>query len=225
VAGERDPHSGRVRLARLPIYFFTAAAVFFGLGVAAAPWVVGDLADFFYQPRSLALVHTFTLGWITAVMMGVMYRYVPALTKRPLQFPRLALWPFWLFMIGVSGMVSYFIIGRWPGTWLAAGVVVLSVIFFAANMVICLALVRDRGVAEMGMLLAVLFLLAAAIVGWLLALDKTFDFLGGSVLMNLAGHVHLTALGWVSLTRLVETLKRSRDNHLVEDPRYVDVYA
>lgn len=199
-AGERNPHADRVRLARLPIYFFTAAVTFFGLGVTAMPWVVGDLVDFFYQARPLALVHTFALGWITAVMMGVMYRYVPALTKRPLRFPRLALWQFWLFVIGVSGMVSHFVIGRWPGTWLAAGMVVLSVVFFAANVGICLAPVWGRGVAERGMLLAVLFLLAAAVVGWFLALDKTFDFLGGSVLTNMAGHAHLAALGWVSLT-------------------------
>jgi hypothetical protein len=172
----------------------------FGLGVVAAPWVVDDLVDFFYQPWPLALTHTFTLGWITAAMMGVMYRYVPALTKRPLRFPRLASLQLWLFVIGAAGMVAHFAIGRWIATWLAAGVVVLSVALFALNMLPCLAPSWRRGVAETGMFVAIFFLLVASVLGLLLALDKTFGFLGGSLIMNLAGHAHLAALGWVSLT-------------------------
>ncbi len=62
----------QIPLKRLPIHFCTTAVAFFGLGVVTAPWVVGDLLDFFYQPRLLALVHIFTLGWITTVIMGVM---------------------------------------------------------------------------------------------------------------------------------------------------------
>jgi cbb3-type cytochrome oxidase subunit 1 len=192
--------TSRLRLARLPIHFFTAAVTFFGLGVVIAPWVVSDLVDFFYHPWLLAVTHIFTLGWITSTMMGVMYRYVPALTKNPLRFPRLASVQFTLFVIGVAGMVAHFVIGIWPGLWSAAAVVVLSVFFFAANMVPCLAPVRSRGVAESGMLLSILLLLIAAVLGLLLGLDKTFNFLGGNLIANLAGHAHLAALGWVSLT-------------------------
>jgi hypothetical protein len=129
-----------------------------------------------------------------------MYRYVPALTKRPLRFPRLALLQLWLFVVGVMGMVAHFVIGYWIATWLAAAVVVVSVALFALNMLLCLAPAGRRGVAETGMLLAVLYLLVAAILGLLLAVDKTFGFLHGSVITNLAGHAHLAALGWVSLT-------------------------
>ena len=182
---ERIRSNRQLRIARLPIHFFAVAVAFFALAVVAAPWVVGVLIDYFYQPLVLALTHTITLGWITAAMMGVMYRYVPALTKRPLRFPRLALLQLWLFVIGVMGMVAHFVIGYWIATWLAAAVVVVSVALFALNMLLCLAPAGRRGVAETGMLLAV---------------DKTFGFLHGSVITNLAGHAHLAALGWVSLT-------------------------
>ena len=197
---ERIRSNRQLRIARLPIHFFAVAVAFFALAVVAAPWVVGDLIDYFYQPLVLALTHTITLGWITAAMMGVMYRYVPALTKRPLRFPRLALLQLWLFVIGVMGMVAHFVIGYWIATWLAAAVVVVSVALFALNMLLCLAPAGRRGVAETGMLLAVLYLLVAAMLGLLLAVDKTFGFLHGSVITNLAGHAHLAALGWVSLT-------------------------
>ncbi len=198
-AGESISSHDRVRIARLPMHFFTVAVAFFGLAVASAPWVVGDLVEFFYQPVLLALTHAMTLGWITSAIMGVMYRYVPALTKRPLRFPRLALLQLGLFVVGVMGMIVHFAIGRWVATWLAAGVVVLSVVLFAVNMLPCLAPARGRGVAETGMLLALLYLLVAAVLGLLLALDKTFGFLHGNVLTNLAAHAHLAALGWVSL--------------------------
>ena len=198
---QRDPAAERVRIARLPIHFFAVAVAFFAVAVVAAPWVVADLIDYFYQPLVLALTHTITLGWITSAMMGVMFRYVPALTKRPLRFPRLGLVQLWLFVIGVMGMVVHFAIGRWVATWFAAAVVVVSVILFALNMLPSLApVVGRRNVAETGMLLAVLYLLAAAVLGLLLGLDKTFGFLRGSLLTNLAGHAHLAALGWVSLT-------------------------
>jgi cytochrome c/quinol oxidase subunit I len=190
----------RLGTARLPIHFFVIAGVFFAGGVGAAPWITPDVVEFFYQPLPLALVHTFTLGWITAAMMGVMYRYVPALTRVPLRFPRLAYVQLVLFVIGAAGMVAHFAIGEWFGTWLAALVMVISIVMFAANIVPCLAAKARDGVAETGMLMAVGFLVLAALVGLSLALDKTFGFLHGSLLTNLAGHVHLAALGWVTLT-------------------------
>jgi hypothetical protein len=192
---------GQFRLARLPIDFFISALGFFAVALIASPWVVGALVEFFYQPTVLALTHLVTLGWITSVMMGVMYRYIPAVTKQPLRFPRLASLQFWLFVVGVAGLAAHFAVGRWVATWLAAAVVVLSVMPFALNMFSSLAPVANRhGVAETGMLLAVLYLLIAAGLGVALALDKTFGFLGGSVLTNVAGHAHLAALGWVTLT-------------------------
>jgi cbb3-type cytochrome oxidase subunit 1 len=190
----------RLAPARLPLHFFAVATVFFGIGVSALPWIAPDVVQFFYQPLPLALVHTFTLGWITATIMGVMYRYVPALTRTPLKFPRLAYLQLLLFVIGASGMVAHFAIGIWLGTWLAATVMLLSILMFAADMIPCLAPNAASGVAEAGMLMAIGFLVLAALVGLSLALDKTLNFLHGSLLTNLAGHAHLAALGWVTLT-------------------------
>ncbi|HVB79221.1 MAG TPA: hypothetical protein VNE82_04635, partial [Candidatus Binataceae bacterium] len=85
-------------IALLPINFFVLATLFFALGVIAlAPIARGVVAGYFYGPWPLALVHTFTLGWITASVMGVMYRYAPALTHGRIPFPRLAVVQFVLF--------------------------------------------------------------------------------------------------------------------------------
>jgi hypothetical protein len=189
-----------LRIGRLPIHFFTTAVIFFACGVAALPFAIGTVVEYFYQPPVLALVHTFTLGWITASIMGVMYRYVPALTRHPIQYPRLAIWQLWLFIIGTVAMISHFYNGVWVGTWFSAAIVIASVLMFAANLLPCLYRQLGRAVAETGMFLSICMLIVAASIGFILALDKTYDFLGGDVLTNLSSHVHFAALGWVTLT-------------------------
>src|SRR5271155_4743258 len=94
-----------LRIGRIPIGFFMVAVAFFALGICTLPFAVADIADFFYQPVPLATVHIFTLGWITMTIMGVMYRYVPALPRHPIASPRVAWLQLVLFAIGASGMV------------------------------------------------------------------------------------------------------------------------
>ena len=194
------PTRVEIRCARIPINFFVVATVSLAGGIGAAPWIVGALAGYFYQPPVLALVHTFALGWITAAIMGVMYRYVPALTHSTLPYPRLLMPQFVLYVIGISGMVAHFALGSWSGVWSGAIVVIASLALFAANIVPLLWPQVARGVAETGMFLALCFLLTAATLGFLIAFDKSYGFLGGSVISNLASHAHLAALGWVTLT-------------------------
>jgi hypothetical protein len=74
------------------------------------------------------------------------------------------------------------------------------VLIFAAEIIPCLWRQIGRGVAETGMFLGVCFLVLTAAIGLILGLDKTYNFLGGSILTNLSGHVHFAALGWVTLT-------------------------
>lgn len=188
-----------MRIGRIPVAFFVVSVIFFAIGVCAIPFAAPYASGFFYQAIVIAVVHTFTLGWITAAIMGVMYRYVPALTRVPIRSPRLAYAQLAIFTIGVAGMIVHFAIGAWVGLWLAAIAVVVSLVMFAANIVPCLWRQFGRGVAETGMLLAVGFLLIAAALGTILGIDKTFDFLGGNVLTNLSAHVHLAAVGWVTM--------------------------
>jgi hypothetical protein len=121
-------NSSRIRYwgpARLPPSFFAVAVLSFVSGVSTLPLAVPKIAEFFYQAIPLAVVHLFTLGWITAAVMGVKYRYVPALTQTPLRSVRLAWLQLVLFVFGASGMAIHFAIGIWPGLWLASIVMFL----------------------------------------------------------------------------------------------------
>jgi hypothetical protein len=197
---EAAPHPDLLRIGRLPVHFLALATLSFAAGTAACPFVAQAVAVFFYQPEVLALVHTFTLGWITAAIMGVMYRYVPALTRQPIRYPRLGMWQFWLYVIGTVGMIAHFANNIWAGTWSSAAVVIISVAMFAANMVPCLYPRLGKGVAETGMLLAIVMLLVAGSVGFVLALNKSYGFLRSNVFTDIGGHVAFAALGWVTLT-------------------------
>jgi hypothetical protein len=184
----------------LPPCFFAAAVAFFTSALAALPFAVGTLADHFYHPYVLAVTHMLTLGWISMAMIGVLYRYVPGLTKRPLLFPRIAVLQGATFVVGVTGLVVHFALGRWQGTSAAAALVVFSIALLCANLWPLVLRGPGRGVAEVGILVAIASFALAAVLGMLLALDKDLPFLGGSLLTNLSAHAHLAAVGWVGTT-------------------------
>lgn len=184
---------------RLSIHFFAIAVFSFALGTASAPWAAIKLENYFYQLPVLSWVHTFTLGWITSAILGVMYRYVPAMTKRELRFPRMASVQLLLYFLGASGVVAHFMLGSWDGVWMAGAVVAFSVLLFAINIVPCLAPEFGRGAAETGMLMAIFFLFCAGSLGSALAFDKGRNLLPGSLMRNLSAHAHLAMLGWVTL--------------------------
>lgn len=194
--GRLDPRLGAARVA---VNFMALATLSFAAGSLAAPWAIPAVGDFFYQPPVLAWVHTFTLGWISSAIIGAMFFYLPALTRQPLRYPRLAQLQFLLYLIGASGVVSHFLLGSWDGVWMAGVVVAISVLLFALNLMPALAPRARRGGVELGLLLALGFFALASILGILLALDKSLDFLGGDVLRNLAAHAHLAAIGWIAL--------------------------
>jgi hypothetical protein len=186
--------------ALLPPPFFAAAVGFFTLALLALPLVVSALRVHFYQAHVLAVVHMLTLGWITMVMQGVLYRFVPGIAKRHLPRPRLAALQGMTYLVGVLGLVAHLWLGDWPGATWAAGLLALSVILLCANLWPLLWSAPRRGVAEIGILLGTGSLVAAALLGGLLAADKRWSLLGGTVLTNLAAHAHLAAVGWVGVT-------------------------
>ncbi|MBI4516199.1 MAG: hypothetical protein HY699_10345 [Deltaproteobacteria bacterium] len=166
------------------------------LVVLAAP----DMVAFFYQPRVLAITHTFTLGWISLSMIGVLYQYVPSLTKSPLAYPRLAGLQVGLFILGAAGMVAHFWMGRLNGMAWSAGVVLASVLLFAGLLAPSLARAPRYDATVIGISVAVASFVGTAALGVLYAIDKVYPFLAGSVLSNIAAHAHLGLLGWITLT-------------------------
>ena len=197
-------HSGRAAMiapetTRLPIHFFVFSVFWFTYGAVLLPWLTPSAIHLFYQPGILSLVHVFTLGFITSAIMGVMYRYVPALTRRSVAHPGLARFQFVAYAIGVAGMVSHFALGSWTGLWWSAALVLAGVILFAINLLPLLWIRLGRGVAETGMFVAIGFLILAALLGLLMGIEEAHGFVLGNLVTSLGCHVTFAAIGWVTL--------------------------
>ncbi|HWP65475.1 MAG TPA: hypothetical protein VNO26_06155 [Candidatus Limnocylindria bacterium] len=176
------------------------AVASFAAAMLAVPLVLEQLAAFFYQPRVLAFTHVLTLGWVSMTIQGVLYRYVPGLTKQALPRPRLAVVQGATFALGAAGLVAGFWMHRWWPVVGSAGLLAVSGGLLCANVWPMLLASPQRGVAEIGLLLATAFLVLAAALGMVLGIDKSWAVLPGTVLTNLAAHAHLAALGWVGTT-------------------------
>jgi len=89
--------------------FFVASAVFFiWVTVQGALQAQQPVHDFIsLEPASIivgAHVHMGTLGWVSMSLMGIMYYLVPLVSGKPLSWPRLVNWVFWLDTITIPVM-------------------------------------------------------------------------------------------------------------------------
>ena len=122
----------RLLPASIPFRFFAAAAVFHVLGWAAlavsAPHAVsfrGGLGP------TLAAVHLFTLGVLTAAAIGASTQLLPVATRRALA----ATWPirlvFWLFVPGLAALAASMYAAQSQLGIAAAAVTVAGLLLFA----------------------------------------------------------------------------------------------
>jgi hypothetical protein len=146
------------------------------------------------------VTHSLTLGWISLAITGVLYRYVPTLTKQPLRWPRLGRFQVGAFIVGVIGMVTHSWIG-YPNVmaW-SVGVVLLSIILLLALLFPLLLRAPQYDATVIGIGTALFSFLGVAVLGLMYTIDRLHPFVGGSVWSNVAAHAHLAVLGWVGLT-------------------------
>lgn len=160
------------------------------------------LLEHFYFAPLLALTHLVTLGFLSSLMMGVLYRLSPMLLGIEARSRRVAGVQLVLFLIGVWGMISHFWIGEWTGmSWSA------FLVFGAASLQLWnfRDLFRRSQKAPwtkhfVAMSLVHFFL--AASLGVVLSVVKAYDwrpaFLASQYLPNVYAHAHLAGLGWVT---------------------------
>lgn len=87
-----------------------------------------------------AHIHINLLGFMAMIVCGIAYHILPRFNARPLRWPGLVNYHFYLANIGVIGMVSSHTITIATGLsifsmifYLTSGIMVLSIIFFVAN--------------------------------------------------------------------------------------------
>ena len=67
-----------------PVLYLAWAHLCLIAGAALVALRPGDFAAYFHQPRTLAVVHLITLGWITSAILGSLYIVSPLALRMPL---------------------------------------------------------------------------------------------------------------------------------------------
>ena len=199
------------RLSRWTPAMFACALVNLGLGllmsVLGLAWPAAPTA----APVSLVMVHLLTIGWLTLLMFGALFQFVPVITSRKLPSQTLPL----ATLIGVEGGLALMVggfcaLGRsaWAGLLLPIGgsLVVAALVVGGATLLVPLAAKRPVPLSARFVLAGLAFLLLTVLLGLSVALALTVPATGPALAPLLADGVTYHALagfgGWFTLTAI-----------------------
>ncbi len=185
---------------RLPGEHFTAAMTFLALGTLCLGYIAPELASgAFLAPHVAAVVHLFTLGFISTTIFGALYQFLPVAVGAPIRSQRLAHGTFALLVLGIPTCVVSLAEPLPHLVPSGAGTVALAFALFAGNFIATLAVATDRGVTWWALAGASAFLVVTLGFGFLLALNVATGVLGAARFDLLLSHVHVALVGWVML--------------------------
>jgi len=182
-----------------PLLYLAFAHLCLAAAFAALAGRPGNLTGFFYNPRMLAVVHLVTLGWISGSILGATYVIGPLAFRMPLPAGPADYAAFAGFAVGVVGMASHFWIDSPRGTAWGAALVAAAMTHVAVRGLAGLRHAPVNLEARLPMAFAFLNVMAAALIGFLLALNKVVPVLTIAHLDVVVAHAHLAALGWATM--------------------------
>ena len=199
------------RLSRWTPAIFACALANLGLALLLAVGGLAWPAMPATAPVSLAMVHLLTIGWLTLLMFGALFQFVPVITSRKLPSQTLPLLTLIGLECGLALMVGGFCaLGR--VTWAApllpvgGGLVIAALGLGAATLLVPLAAKRPVPLSARFVLAGLGFLLLTVLLGLSFALALTVPALGPALAPLLGDGVAYHALGgiggWFTLTAI-----------------------
>ena len=157
------------------------------------------LAEGIYRVNDIwVLVHTFILGFIMMVVMGVMYQLIPVALLVSIYSNRLSKIQFWTYATGVIG----FLIGLWTvnTSWMAifGTLTFIGVLLFVANMLLSVKKLIQWNTMALIIVTAVFYLFNTVLFGLLLALNYRFAWFANAHEQLLYAHILFGVVGWLS---------------------------
>ena len=180
----------------LPLMYVGFAALCFATAALGAIRYAHDFTGFYYQPHIIAFTHLITLGWVTSNIFGLLYVVMPMALQTRFPAGKLDHVFFWLYVVGVTGMVAHFWIGRYVGMAYSAGCVYSTILFMAHKTFAAARKGKMQRPSKFFVLLAFVNLLVAGAWGLTVGLNKVHGFLPTATMGNLLAHLHLAAIGW-----------------------------
>ena len=159
-----------------------------------------DVNGFHFQPKILAMTHIATLGWITMVIFGAMFQLVPVVLEVKLFSTVLAEIQFWIFCVGIIGLVT----GFWNfdiGMHLTASSILLNtaILIFSVNIIVTMTKVKKWNITGFYLAASIFYLIVTGAAGLLLSINLGFPFISINHLQYLNLHAHVAFIGWVSM--------------------------
>jgi cbb3-type cytochrome oxidase subunit 1 len=188
--------------------YFIAAVVSFVVLAGLSAFFAADIQGHHFQPKLLALTHIATLGWVTMIIFGAMYQLVPVVLEVKLFSAKLGEIQFWLYVVGILGLVY----GFWSFNvgvhfTASASLVTLAILIFIVNVVITMTNVTKWNLTGLYLLTALVYLTITALAGLLLSINLGFPFISRIHLDYLKIHAHLGFIGWVAMVIMGVGLK------------------
>jgi len=176
--------------------FYGAGAVFF-LALSILMFIAADrFRDHFFNPETLALVHSAALGWGTMIIFGAAYQLLPVIFERELFSSRIAFVSFWFLFIGTIVLIAsfwYFEIGI---PMISGGVLILiAVVLYSLN-VFMTGRSANFSIQKLYIMSSAIWLLITVIIGVLLAINLYRPYIPYNHLEILKLHAHIGFVGW-----------------------------
>ena len=191
-------------LRRLPkteeVFVLGGAVAFVAAAVELVRWRF-LLLEYFYFTPLLALTHLVTLGFLSSLMMGMLYRLSPMLLGVEAWSSKLAAVQLLLFLVGAWGMISHFWMAEWTGMSWSAGLVWAASLVQIWNFRALFRPSRKPPWPRRFVASSLVHFFLAASLGVVLGIMKAYgvrpSFLAERHLANVFAHAHLAGVGWV----------------------------
>ena len=158
-----------------------------------------DLTGFYYHPHILALTHLITLGWITGNILGTFYIVGPMAVQVYLPARAYDVVSFFLYAIGVIGMVAHFWRDLPVGMYWSAGCAYLGIVLTGIKVLRAIRKSKSPGYVRLHISLAFANIFIGGAWGVLVGIHKVYGFLPTSSYPNVIAHAHLAAIGWAMM--------------------------
>lgn len=158
-----------------------------------------SIKGFYFQPKLLGLTHIATLGWITMIIFGAMFQLVPVVLQVKLFSEKLAEIQFWIFLIGLVGMVISFFQFNTYLLAIFASLVSLAILIFIFNLTASIIRVKEWNITGAYIVAALVYLFFTVVAGIMMAINLYHPYFKTNHLEYLKLHAHLAFVGWVSM--------------------------
>lgn len=184
--------------------FYGTGAIAFVVMACLAFFSTYQLQGHFFNPHTLAVVHTAALGWGTMVIFGACYQLLPVINEQNLYSETLAKISYYFLSIGAASLISSFWFLEWSGAnhlMLTGGAfTIIAVSLFFYNVVQTTRRGQSTSIQKWFLSASAFWLLLTASIGLFLAINLSHPFITFQPHLEILKlHAHAGLAGWFLL--------------------------